>query len=263
MVCSSPVTVEREFWWIILDESKLGNYCGATSRLNHRKHFCHRQLFDLFFLSTCWVYHTLISLFLLKGRKVDALCTELILDNNRSEANADILWLSGIFFSTTGTLTLYRILSICSIWLYLFITSSLMDQRLPHVVFHDVFVHSTWAERMKLMQLFCSPLIVLALLGVCRAASAGCWDGAHAEPAPEQRRGLRKCSESLRGLCLSQWQAFPVQSWGHLHLQRESGVLDRLWWGNWLYLNKNVPNLNIIVRCKSDLLILMIPFDLY
>lgn len=79
----------------------------------------------------------------------------------------------------------------------------------------------------KTLLLCRSPLNPLALHAVCCAAGAGCRDGAHAEPAPERRRGFWKHSESLRGLRLSQWQALPVQGWGHLHLQWESGVLDR------------------------------------
>lgn len=63
---------------------------------------------------------------------------------------------------------------------------------------------------------------------VCCAAGAGCRDGAHATPAPEQGRGLWKCPGSLRGLRLSQREALPVQSGTNIHLQWISGLLDRL-----------------------------------
>lgn len=52
-------------------------------------------------------------------------------------------------------------------------------------------------------------------------------DGAHAEPAPERRRGVWKRSGPLRGVCLSQWEALPLQGRGHLYLQREPEVLDK------------------------------------
>lgn len=67
------------------------------------------------------------------------------------------------------------------------------------------------------------------ILGHVRcAAGAGCRDGPHATPAPERGRGLRKCSGSLRGLRLSQREALPVQGGKNIHLQRVSGLLDRL-----------------------------------
>lgn len=61
----------------------------------------------------------------------------------------------------------------------------------------------------------------------CRAAGAGRWDGVHAGPASEQRRCFRERPGPLRGVCLSQREALPVQGRGHFHVQWESGVLKK------------------------------------
>lgn len=69
----------------------------------------------------------------------------------------------------------------------------------------------------------CSPVNDLV---VRRTARVGCGDGAHAQPAAERRSGVWERPGSLRGVRLSQRQTGAVRGEGHLHLQRETGLLD-------------------------------------
>lgn len=59
------------------------------------------------------------------------------------------------------------------------------------------------------------------------AAGAGRRDGPHAKPAAERGGGPRKPPGAVRGVCVSQREALPVQGRRHLHLQRGPGLLDR------------------------------------
>lgn len=154
----------------------------------------------------------------------------------KSYLKAHILWFSVVFLPQE--MWTYILFIISSLWISALVRH-LLDIPLSPTTLCAMMCECTrlrnegeWYFLVDSMQLCCSPCIALALHAVCCAAGARCWDGAHAETAPERRRGFWKCSGSLRGLCLSQRQAVPVQGWGHLHLQRESGVLERLWQGN-------------------------------
>lgn len=80
------------------------------------------------------------------------------------------------------------------------------------------------SSRAEKLQLCLTPSDCLCA-GRAAAAGAGRRDGAHAKPAAEPGGGPRKPPGSVRGVCVSQREALPVQGRRHLHLQRGSGLL--------------------------------------